>query len=157
MDSSVIYRNKRIRAALLALVLAAAGVACGGRTQQPQLITSSPLQPTPVATATATITSISPTSAASGSGALTVTIDGSNFVPNENHISTWAVWTAGTNDTTLLTTFISTTQLTAVVPASLLTAPGQAEVSVQVGDSMSASDGVIYPKSNAVTFTVVAP
>jgi hypothetical protein len=98
--------------------------------------------------------SVSPASALAGSSDVTVTVSGTNFVATVNHISTWAVWTVEANDTTLQTTFVSTTQLTAIVPARLLSKPVTAKISVQVGDAMAASDGVIYPKSNAVTFDV---
>ncbi|HME58312.1 MAG TPA: IPT/TIG domain-containing protein [Terracidiphilus sp.] len=61
-----------------------------------------------------TITSMSPTSALSSSGSFTLTINGSNFVSGAG--ATVVRW----NYSALATTFISSTQITAVVPASLI-------------------------------------
>lgn len=67
------------------------------------------------------LSSISPQSAQLGSGALTLTVTGSNFVPTS--IVNW-------NGTPLTTTFISGTQLTANVTASLVTSFGSAQITV---------------------------
>jgi hypothetical protein len=57
----------------------------------------------------------------------------------------------------LLTRFVSPTELTAVVPAALLTQPGTVRVWVINGDSMGISDGFRgYPTSNAVDFIVIS-
>jgi hypothetical protein len=61
-----------------------------------------------------TITSMSPTSGLSSSGSFTLTINGSNFVAGSG--ATVVRW----NYSALATTFISSTQITAVVPASLI-------------------------------------
>lgn len=62
----------------------------------------------------ATISSLSPATIAAGSPTLTVTATGTNFLR-----STTILW----NTTTLTTTYISSTQLQAQVPASLITRP----------------------------------
>lgn len=68
-----------------------------------------------------TITSLSQTSIPAGSGQFILTINGTGFL-NSSFVSLGAP--------RLVTTFVSTTQLTAVVPASLLACAGQAGVTV---------------------------
>jgi len=86
-----------------------------------------------------TLASLSPTSATAGSGALTLTISGSNFISGAT-----VLW----NGSSLATTFVSSTQLTAQVPANLLTVAGTVVITVW-------EEGV--PASNALTFTVSPP
>ena len=83
-----------------------------------------------------TITGITPNSATAGSGALTLAVNGTGFV-NGSQVS----W----NGTSLGATFVSATQLTAPVPASLLAQPGSASVLVTNPDQS---------QSNTVTFTI---
>ena len=113
---------------------------------------------TAVPVGTATISSISPESVTAGSPDITVTITGSNFDFQRLHMSIafWSTSPNGTHccDKGLETTFLSSTQLTAVIPAALLQIPVTAYVYVETGDPMEMSDGVSYPKSNSVTFTV---
>ena len=93
----------------------------------------------------ATITSISPASALVNSPAFTLTVNGANFSgcpPSLDCVTSAVYW----NTTPLSTTFISSTQLTAQVPASLLTAPGNASITAVTGSQTS----------NAATFTVFA-
>ena len=88
-----------------------------------------------------TLSSISPTSAQGGSSSVTITAIGSNFVPNS---------TIDWNGTALATTYVSTTQLTAPVPAGDLASATNASVTVVTsapGGGASASIG----------FTVSAP
>jgi len=66
------------------------------------------------------LSSISPTTA-SASTALTLTVSGSNFVPGS---------VVFFNGTALVTTFVSSTELTASVPASLITTGGQFPITV---------------------------
>jgi hypothetical protein len=73
------------------------------------------VNPVPVAN------SLSPNSAAAGSGGLTLTVNGSGFVPTS--VVRWN----GANRTT---TFVSSSQLTATIPASDLTTAGSATVTV---------------------------
>ena len=68
-----------------------------------------------------TITSLAPSSVPAGSAQFTLTINGTGFVSTST-----AYW----NGTALATTFVSSTQLTAVVPASLISASGAASVTL---------------------------
>jgi hypothetical protein len=68
-----------------------------------------------------TLTSVSPPSALLGSGALTVTLSGTGFRPGAS-----AFW----NATALASQFVSRTQLTATVPAGLLTELGPKDIRV---------------------------
>jgi uncharacterized protein (TIGR03437 family) len=85
------------------------------------------------------LTSLSPISATVGSSTLTLTIFGSNFI--QGAIVSW-------NGSSLATTFVSSTQLTAQVTANLLSVAGSAAITVF-------ETGV--PASNALTFTVSPP
>jgi WD40-like Beta Propeller Repeat len=80
------------------------------------------------------ITSISPTIAAPGSGDVSLTVTGSNYIQNTatSGQSNGSVvqWTSGATQTSLTTTFGSATQLSATVPASLLTTESCARVTV---------------------------
>jgi hypothetical protein len=84
------------------------------------------------------LSSISPTSAAAGNAALTLTVSGSNFVADSK-----VDW----NGTALTTTFVSSTRLTALVPASDLAAAGSASVTVVTPSPGGGSSG-------AVTFAI---
>jgi len=123
---------------------------CGERSNPggPQLLPPPPqLRPS--------ITAISPTNAVAGTSDLTLTLTGSNFVSGRP-VYTWAIWSGnGGNNTPLKTTFVNSTELTAVVPASLLSRSGTAGVFVETGDPTSVSNGNdTYPQSNSVGFTV---
>ena len=79
--------------------------------------------------------SVSPTSVLSGSPDLTLTITGvDGQFDNAAHNLSRAVWSVNGIDTVLTTTFVSSAMLTAVVPASLLSTPAEAEVFVETGD-----------------------
>jgi hypothetical protein len=110
------------------------------------------------AVGTAKITSISPSSAAAGSSDIVLSITGSNFDAERIHASI-AGWSAVAGAphcciTWLHTTYVSSTELTAVISSALLQRPGTAEVFVETGDPQGMSDGVSYPRSNSVTFTI---
>jgi len=96
-------------------------------------VTAPAIPPTPV------LTSISPTSATAGAGAFTLTVNGSNFV---NGLST-VTWN-GSNRTT---GFISTAQLTALIPSSDISSAGTVAVGVT-------TTGAVVASSNTVTFTI---
>ena len=118
----------------------------------PFQVTSSP-PPTP------SISSISPSTVVAGSADVTITLNGSNFGHYEQFAWSTAFWTTNGNlhdtGTLLQTTIISSSQLTAVIPAKLLQSPGSAQIVVMNGDVMGMSDGYFgYPRSNSVTFTV---
>ena len=114
---------------------------------------TSPPPPTP------SISSISPSTVAAGSPDVTITINGSNF-GHYGHF-TWSTAFSTTNGnlhdtgTWLQTAIISSSQLTAVIPAKLLQSPNSVQIVVMNGDVMGMSDGYFgYPRSNSVAFTV---
>ncbi len=86
-----------------------------------------------------TLSSLSPVSAAVGSPTFTLTVNGTNFVNGS---------TVQFNGTSLSTTFINATQLTASVTASLLTSPGSFNVTVVNPGGAT---------SNTATFTLTVP
>ncbi|HNG34148.1 MAG TPA: IPT/TIG domain-containing protein, partial [Blastocatellia bacterium] len=94
-------------------------------------------QPNPVPA----LTSLSPNSATSGTNGLTLTVNGSNFVPTSQ-----VFW----NGSGRTTSFISATQLTATIPAGDLTTAGSATVTVT---NPAPGGGT----SNGLTFTINNP
>jgi hypothetical protein len=76
------------------------------------------------------ITGLSPASATVGGAAFTLTVSGDNFTSDA--VVQW-------NGATLTTTLVSSTQLTAAVPASLLAAAGTASVTVTESGGVSAN------------------
>ena len=73
-----------------------------------------------------TITGLSPKSKPAGSAAFTLTVTGTGFRPASFYAPSVVKW----NGAALATTYLSATQLTAQVPASLLTQSGTATVTV---------------------------
>jgi hypothetical protein len=96
------------------------------------------------------LTSLLPTSASAGAGTLTLTVNGTNFVPvsDVGDPSSVVQWTAGGVVTQLATTVVTPIQLTATVPGALLTTVGAASVTV-----VQPSNSV----SNALPFNVIGP
>ncbi len=101
-----------------------------------------------------TITTLSPTSAITGGAAFTLTLNGTNFVSGS---------VVKFNTTSLTTTFVSATQLTAAVTASLISAGGAATITVvnpapgggtSTGTTFNVTDFSF--SSTAVTQTVTA-
>lgn len=92
---------------------------------------------------TPAIDHISPTYAIVSSPDLTITLNGSGF------ISSSAVMWNGT--VTLTTTFISSTQLTAVIPAAKMTAIGNALITV------ATTSLTTIGSSNGVSFRIISP
>jgi RHS repeat-associated protein len=88
-----------------------------------------------------TLSSISPTTATPGAAAFALTVNGTNFIPGS--VVSW-------NGANLTTTFVSATQLTAQVPATLIAAAGTAQVLVF---NPSPGGGT----SSLQTFTIQAP
>ena len=77
------------------------------------------------------LTSISPTSATPGSAALTLMITGQSFIPSSDPTGGSTVnWNANGTQTTLATTSVTSTQIQATVPMTLLAAQSCALVSV---------------------------
>jgi hypothetical protein len=147
------------RVLLIAIVMLAA--ACGQAPTRPTVteqssIATVPSNPAPSPTSVAlSISSLSPATAIAGSADITVTITGSGFQPPQiaTVTSCFAVWS---DDIIVNTRYISDTQLTAVIPASLLKDPGSAQVIVVNGQTMGWSDGYRgYPQSNALPFAIV--
>jgi hypothetical protein len=83
---------------------------------------------TSVTPGTPAITSISPTSATAAGAAFPLTVNGSGFIA-----SSVVVWANGGTSTDLVTTFVSATQLTAPVPATLIATAGTASITVRNG------------------------
>src|SRR5689334_22987717 len=80
--------------------------------------------------------SISPGSAMVGSPDVTLTVSGSKdfTFSSAAHRFSQVIWSQGGIDTSLLTTFVSTSQLTAILPAPLLASAVTAEVRVEIWD-----------------------
>lgn len=128
--------------ALLMIVHSVAG--CGG---------GSPAQtPLPVSNAIS-IASITPASAPPGSPNLTITINGTNF-ENSGMVRSQAVWSVNNQVTPLNTTIISSTQLTAIIPASLLNSRSTAQIEIENYDTAA---GMIRATSNSLSFSVETP
>ncbi len=93
------------------------------------------------------INNISPTSANVGGSAFALTVNGANFAANST-----VYW----GNTALATTYVSALQLTAAVPASLLTSAGT--VVVTVNSSLGASSGAIFAVNSAApTISSLSP
>jgi hypothetical protein len=124
----------RITASVPANLISNAGTAqitvlSGAVTSNPVTFT---INPAPV------VSTISPNTATAGGPAFTLTVNGTGFSAGS---------TIRWNTVTLSTRFVSATQLTATVPATLIASAGTTPVTVVTG-------GVT---SNAVNFTVIAP
>jgi hypothetical protein len=97
---------------------------------------------------------ISPTTATAGSPDLILTITAGTFTfSNGRHKFNQTVWYANGQRTVLNTTFVSTTQLNATVPAALLTAAGTTKITVEIWDSQGDAPDAISP---SVTFTIAS-
>ena len=96
-----------------------------------------------------TITSLSPASAVAGGAAFTLTVNGTNFVSGA---------TVQWGSTALTTTFVSASQLTAAVPASLIANAGSANVTVTVsGSTSTGATFTISPAALPPTITSLSP
>lgn len=80
---------------------------------------------------TPAISSVSPNSASAGGAAFTLTVNGSNYVSGS--AATVVFW----NSTALATTYVSSTQVTASVPASFVASAGTVSVTVVTGSGTS--------------------
>ena len=94
--------------------------------------------------------SVSPSHTPAGSSDLTITLVGTNF-DGEGHLRSYVGWLAAGQRVYVGTHFVSTTGLTAVLPAALLASPVAAQVYVEDVDLMGDGPG---PRSNALPFTV---
>ncbi len=105
---------------------------------------------TGVNAAAVVLNTISPTGAIAGAANTTITAAGSNFTPTS---------VVNFNTTPLVTTYVSATQLTAVVPAALITTVGTANITVTDPASDSTSLPVVFsivPTGLGVTFSAPA-
>lgn len=142
----------RLRTLLIGSVLVACQLGCGGAPQvRPAQVGP---QGGPFPNGPANI-SISPANVVVGSADLTLTITGSTgFSFANGHVrSNKVFWSANGSERELSATFVTTSQITAVVPAVLLASPLQAQVHVEVWDRQ---EGTLYAKSNSVSFSVTA-
>jgi len=120
----------KLTAAVPASLIAATGTASvtvttAGGTSSGATFTINPPIPT--------VTSVTPNSVVAGASAFTLTINGANFLPGTlDSVARWSY-------TALTTTYVSATQLTAVVPASLVAGSGTANISVVTAGGTSTS------------------
>ncbi len=95
-----------------------------------------------------TITSLSPNSVVAGGADFTLTVNGANFLPGAG--ATVVRWNFST---ALATTYVSSTQVTAAVPASLITGAGTFNVSVVTAGGRSANAPfTINPAPPTITY-----
>lgn len=134
----VLQKRTTISAAAVA-ILAALTLACGYSSK-----TSAPVAGTMPA-----ISQLNPDSVSAGGEAFTLTVTGSNF--GTKAVVNW-------NGAGQTTTYVSGTQLTATVPASLISMSGTAMVTVTnpatSGTGIYGSGGTLAETSTAVSFTV---
>ncbi len=95
------------------------------------------------------LTSLSPTSTTVGSSAFTLTVSGSNFTSGAT-----VLW----NGSSLATTFVSSTHLTAQVPANLVSVAGNMNITVYEA-GVAASNALTFTVSplSAATLTAIVP
>jgi len=134
--TTTVVSSTQLTAAVPAALIASAGtinvtVSSGNGTSSPAQFTVTPA---------ASIQSLNPSSATAGGGAFTLTVNGSNFANGA---------TAQWNGTALMTNVVSSTQLTAAVPAALITTAGTANVIVSSGGV--SSNTVQFPIAPAIT------
>lgn len=159
-SATVLVDATRVKTTLSAIMLATAGArsiravnpAPGGGSSLAIAFT--------VTNAGAVITSLTPATLTAGGPDANVTIAGSGFVSGS---------VVKANNVAIVTTFVSATQLTAVVPSTLLSTPRQLAITVTnppPGGGTSAarnlavacdSTGVAYPLSALATTTIVTP
>ena len=103
-----------------------------------------------IQTSTSTLTFLSPQTANAGDTDFTITATGGGFVSGAI-----ILWNVGPNQTKLPTTFVSSTQLTATVPASNVAAAGNIQVAVQiVGSAVSGASGTTATTTTEVSDVV---
>lgn len=97
---------------------------------------------------TSTITSLNPNFAAPGGPSITLAVNGTGF------LNTSLVAWSGSN---LSTTFVSITQLTAIVPASFVTSPGTANVTVTTNGVATGASTFTIGTSNGPSISSLSP
>jgi hypothetical protein len=130
------YSRRWLIAALVALGLA------GGCSQFNTNLT--------VQTSSSTLTFLSPQTANAGDSDFTITATGGGFVSGAI-----ILWNVGPNQIPLTTTFISSVQLTATVPAADVAAAGNIQVAVQIlGSAVSGASGTTATTTTEVSDVV---
>jgi hypothetical protein len=149
--STTFVNANAVTAAVPASLIATSGAATitaqNGSQSSNAVIVSIAGQPAPPAQPI-TLVSVTPNTAPVGSGNVNITVTGTGFVGPSGTFVTF-------NGTTLSTTFVSTTQLTAIVPAILLTSPGIAAVSVTGQQPQPPS--LPFTITNGLTLTSISP
>src|SRR5882762_2233124 len=103
-----------------------------------------------IQTSSSTLTFLSPQTANAGDSDFTITATGGGFISGAI-----ILWNVGPNQAKLTTTFISSTQLTATVPASDVAAAGNIQVAVQiVGSAVSGASGTTATTTTEVSDVV---
>jgi len=95
---------------------------------------------------------LDPSSIAAGHGDLPVRLIGSGLISSRGHVEVRVIW-SGTVRRLLTLTSWSDSELTAVVPADLLTSPSSAKLSVDMVDVQDSE--AVYGRSNSLAFTVL--
>jgi hypothetical protein len=102
-----------------------------------------------------TLSSISPASATAGGPAFTLTVSGSSFSTNSK-----ILW----NGSSLSTTYVSDSQLTAAIPVTLIAAAGTAQIAVYnpgrsggTSNMVSFTIGAATPSTSTTTTTTTSP
>jgi YVTN family beta-propeller protein len=141
--------NSRIALTLVLAVLSLPAAGCGGNASQP----ANNQAPLGASNPSPTITTISPNTGVAGGAAFTLTINGTNFD---------AASTVSFGGADPVTTFVSSTQLTAAIPASSIASSGGMAVTVTApppgGGTSNSVDFVITSDVSAVpTISVLYP
>jgi hypothetical protein len=97
---------------------------------------------------TVSLTSMSPASAVAGGAGFTLTLNGVEF--DSSSVARW-------NATSLATTFVNTTQITALVPAKDIAAAGAVPITVFNASSNQTSNPKAFTVMRAATSTTLAP
>jgi hypothetical protein len=137
---------RTIASSAFALTMLIAAFGCGGGSSSGGNVTDT--QSTALM-----LSSLSPSSTIAGSSDLKLSISGSNFDAGAHRVNK-IVWTAKGASTSIATTFLNNTELTAVLPAKFLASPVTASVTVEVWDVMGDAP---LATSNALKFTVSQP
>src|ERR1700683_3963281 len=103
---------------------------------------------------TPAITSISPSTVSAGSPGFTLTVAGTNFT----NATTVQLTLNGTAETGVTTTFVSSTKLTAAVPASAIATTGTISVELlQNGVAVSSKAAALTVEQGKTTITSISP
>ncbi len=125
-------RTKVILVRISILVVVLGMSSCGGGSSSTSQIETNP---------TPTVSSISPTSATAGQAGFTLTVNGTGYIS-----ASTVLW----NGSSVTTTYVSSTQLTAEIPASDVATSGTAQVQVSNGSSGAVSSAVSLPVNHPV-------